>query len=108
MEESRNLKFSRAKECVKNSPPLTVFCLTDRRLTVSVKPKPTFGSVSELLSKIFLSKLLLAVMKHFFSVGLEVLKSLHVDLTENSFELYTKNDNGLKESMLQKCVITRI
>ena len=93
--------------CQKLSP-LTVFCHTDRRLTVSAKPKPTFGSVSELLSKNFFEQVVVGGYETLFSVGLEVLKSLHVDLTENSIEIYKKNDNGLKESLLQKCVIARI
>ena len=75
--------------CQKLSP-LTVFCLTDRRLTVSVKPKPTFGSVSELLSKNFFEQVVVGGYETLFSVGLEVLKSLHVDLTENSIEIYKK------------------
>ena len=85
-----------------------MFCFTDRRLTVSAKPKPTFGSVSELLSKNFFEQVVVGGYETLFSVGLEVLKSLHVDLTENSIEIYKKNDNGLKESLLQKCVIARI
>ena len=107
MEESRNLKFSWAKECVKNSPPNGV-----------LPHGSPFNSLREAETNLwqrlgapqqnFFEQVVVGGYETLFSVGLEVLKSLHVDLTENSIEIYKKNDNGLKESLLQKCVITRI
>ena len=88
--KNRATSNSLERRSVSKTLPLTVFCLTDRRLTVSVKPKPTFGSVSELLSKNFFEQVVVGGYETLFSVGLEVLKSLHVDLTENSIEIYKK------------------
>ena len=67
-----------------------MFCLTDRRLTVSAKPKPTFGSVSELLSKNFFEQVVVGGYETLFSVGLEVLKSLHTLIWQKIVLNFTK------------------